>query len=367
MMSNEVFDQFLHRRLNQIYIGYFVGLTLYTLIILATVHTSFNPLYGATGALILTIVAFYLLIVLVYSSINQMRPEEIIGAIYRSALKAREEQRGFLAATLRTPSLDASPRTEVRANGAGFVTTIDLRHLDRALRQVREPVEIVFCITLGSYVALHDPLATVVATEVGGSDRLTCAVQEAVHLEIAREPEHDPAYGVEQIATIGWTSISTAKSNPAPGLMAIRRLRDLWARWLDEAKDAPWAEQCLPIVYNDDIFQSVLDAFESLAVAASESLQHQSLAEIMQALAIMVDRLPVDQRKRVEDISLRLLSSLGEHVLTRQLDEALSALVQALTPCARPETVTAIKEAQQQLSASIGILNARGTRAERHT
>ncbi len=56
-MTAQVFDQFLQRRLNQLYFGFFVGIALYALPVLATVDPPFNPVLGASLALLLTIVA----------------------------------------------------------------------------------------------------------------------------------------------------------------------------------------------------------------------------------------------------------------------------------------------------------------------
>jgi hypothetical protein len=69
-MTAEVFDQFLRRRLNQVYFGFFIGLALYSLVTLATVASSFNPVFGATIAVLLTVIALYLLIVLLYTSVR---------------------------------------------------------------------------------------------------------------------------------------------------------------------------------------------------------------------------------------------------------------------------------------------------------
>jgi len=88
-LSHQVFDQFLRRRTNQIYFGAFVGVALYTLITLATVTPPFNPVLGATLALILTIAALYVLLLLIYSTISQMRPTEIVKMIHDHTLRAR--------------------------------------------------------------------------------------------------------------------------------------------------------------------------------------------------------------------------------------------------------------------------------------
>jgi hypothetical protein len=73
-MTTQVFDQFLRRRSNQMYFGFFVGLAVYTLITLATVDEPFNPVFAATLAFVLTVIALFLLIVLFYATIHQKRP-----------------------------------------------------------------------------------------------------------------------------------------------------------------------------------------------------------------------------------------------------------------------------------------------------
>ena len=173
----------------------------------------------------------------------------------------------------------------------------------------------------------------------------------------------DPAYGVEQLEMIAWTSISTAKSNPAPGLLIIQSLRDISARWSVEDNEAPKQEP-FSVVYTDNVFPRLMDAFETLAVVSSESMQHQSFAEVVHALAVLFDRLPPAQQRRAEDIILRVISALGEFVLTAELDSTLSALAEALNNCARTSTASAVQAAQDQLRRSIGKLHSRATRSQ---
>ena len=45
-----VYDQFLRRRLNQLYFGFFVGLAVYMLLILATVNRPYNPVFDRVVA-----------------------------------------------------------------------------------------------------------------------------------------------------------------------------------------------------------------------------------------------------------------------------------------------------------------------------
>lgn len=105
-----------------------------------------------------------------------------------------------------------------------------------------------------------------------------------------------------------------------------------------------------------------MDAFESLAVVSSESMQHQVFAEVISTLALMYARLPPEQQARTEDLILRILSALGDHVLTRELNSALSALSSTLAESGRSETASLVEKAQRQLGQSVGKLNSRSTR-----
>ncbi len=190
-------------------------------------------------------------------------------------------------------------------------------------------------------------------------------VRFAGHLEEQRELETDPAYGIEQLALIAWTSISTAKSNPSPALLAIHSLRELLARWSAEAAEDHAEEvrsPTLPVVYEDTVFPELLDAFESMAVSASESMQHQTITAIIDVFAVMFERLPASQQSRAEDLILRILPSLGDHVLTARLNAALFGLGSALHAAGRSGVAAKVAAAQEELSASVGKLGSRATR-----
>jgi hypothetical protein len=88
-------------------------------------------------------------------------------------------------------------------------------------------------------------------------------------------------------------------------------------------------------------------------------------AAVLASLAAGFGRLPVEHQRRVEDLCLRSLSALGEHVLTDELDRALSALVTTLGAWGRCETAVAVQQARDDLARSIGRLGARSSRVPR--
>ena len=105
-----------------------------------------------------------------------------------------------------------------------------------------------------------------------------------------------------------------------------------------------------------------ISTLESLAVVASESMQHQTLAEVMRTVALLLPKLPPEGVNQVADLVLRSLSALGEHVLTRELEHALDILSQALAAAGRDAAAEAVTRAEEVLRRSVGVLNSRSTR-----
>ena len=218
-MTSQVFDQFLRRWHNQIYFGFFIGLALYSLITLATVNNPYNPVFGGTIALLGTIAALYFLLLLLYTTINQMRPDNIIEAIHDLILEARENQLHSISQTRSVSLYDGRIRLPVKAETHGFVTHIHFDVIEKAIKEIE--TEIVLQFSVGDYVAYQDVIAEVKTDSIEDAEKIVEAVKDAVELEHQRDISLDPAYGIQQLSMIAWTSISTAKSNPAPGLLTI--------------------------------------------------------------------------------------------------------------------------------------------------
>jgi uncharacterized membrane protein len=230
-LTGAVYDQFLRRRQNQIYFGFFVGLALYALITLATVNAPFNPVFGGAVAFFGTVVALYLLILLLYTTINQMRPVEIIEAIHDHVLSARQRQEKFLTRTRRTSRVTGPSRACVRAGRNGFVTAIDLNSLDQVLSASSSQTEVILLVSSGSNVAFQTPVAEIKTDAAEEIEKISDAIHCAVRLERQRDILVDPAYGIEQLEMIGWTSILDceiqSRARPSHHLQSARHLRAL--------------------------------------------------------------------------------------------------------------------------------------------
>jgi uncharacterized membrane protein len=364
-MSSAVLDQFLRRRQNQLSFGFFTGLALYTLVTLATVHQSSNAVFGATLAVLLTVAALYALLLLLYSTVNQMRPSAIVGSIVRLTLQARRRQERLLERTRRR-ALVAASAGDVRVTAAvsGYVTRVDLAPIE-AIAPRLGGSEVVLGVSIGSFVSLGDEIAAIRSGSAGAawSDALTPligAVRRAVHVEFDRDIASDATYGISQIHAIGWTSISSSKSSPGPGVITIRALRDLMARWLavppelrqhggePSASETP---SVLPVVYPDDTIGQLFDALESFGIVAGESKQHRSLAEVLRTVAVLVPRLPEPYRARAAELVERLLPTLHVHVRSAALDDALELVAERLDVAGEATTADLVRQASRAVGA----------------
>ena len=359
IMGDQVMDQFMHRNANQAFFGFFVGLSFYSMLVMASTNKGFNPVIGATLALLLTGFGLYLLVVLIYQTITQMQPEEIIEKIHDETLLARQRQWQLIKNTRKQPKSAGTETFPVHAQGHGFVTGIKFDALEEVAKVTKS--EIILDVSFGSYVAYNDVLAKI---KVDDPDKAVITgekILDAITLDMQRDIRIDPAYGIEQFEMVAWTSVSSSKDNPEPGLLTIRSLRDVLSIWLADRQERNDRDS-IPVVYKDDVFLKIFDTLGSLAVVSSESLQHQNYTEVLRTISIVYGRLPDDVGKRANDMIRRILSALGDHVLTAELDIALSTLESTLRQAGSNETADDVQIAHDKLKQSIGELSSRSTR-----
>jgi len=356
-LTGQVFDQFMRRRTNQFYFGFFVGLGAYSLLQTTTVHEGFNPVFGAGLTVAMSVVAVALLLVLVYAAVNQMRPVVIIEAMHDRLIEARLRQlRWIVTRTHRAPRLEGVPETAVTSDRTGFVLRIDLDAIQEALAGVPGPCEVVLEVCIGSYVAYGDPLARIRGADPGGAERVRVVIERGIRLERQRNIDAvDASFGLEQLETVGWTSTSGAQHNPQAARLVVAALRDVLARLAVEVhEDHPDTD----IVYPDDFSVVLMNAIESLAVVTADSQQHQVAADIILALDSLLERVTADYRERSVDVLMRTLPALASHPPTLRLESALTRLQATLERIGEGDAAQATGTAVDRLRGRIGRVEA---------
>ena len=351
-LSAVVFDQYLRRRSNQLHLGYFVGSTAFCFIVAATARSSPAPVYGAIAALVLAVGCLVALLLVIHSTVDQMRPESVVHSIHELALRAHERELELLRGTRqkrRTP-----PGTEaraVRASASGYVVSVDARALAQVARAAGPDAEVLVTCQMGTYIALGEPVARVagMAAHDDGSD---ADVLAAFRFDDTRRVEVDAGYSIDQLENIAWMTGTSASQSPYTASAAIDELRDLAGQWAiaDERRQQTASEgpEPLPVVYQDGATSRVLRALATLLVGSSESQQAHTDALIVNSFAHVLPQLTAEHDLQEVTRSLdAALPSITEHAALPALEAALSELVDALDDVGRD--ARRVKQVQARL------------------
>lgn len=298
-LSPVVFDQFVRRRTNQFYLGLFVGLALYAYVVLAAVQSQTPPVIGAFIATVLTVVALACLLFLVYSTIDQMRPDNVVRQLHDRAIAAHSREARLVAATRRASRSGAPVAAQVRCPTYGFVESVDLDRIVAAIGDDPQ-TEVELHVTVGAAVVAGDLVATIRHCDNDRStspEHLCGEVARAVPVSHAPDIDLDATTAIRDLGNIGWTSGSTSKQNPAVAAQTLHALRDLAARWLRE--DDRTGPDPHPVVYRDDDLDAVLGAVYSAMVVAHESHQHQQAVRVLETYETMLEVARDHHRDRI--------------------------------------------------------------------
>ncbi|PXY22792.1 hypothetical protein BAY60_23690 [Prauserella muralis] len=328
--SPVVLDQFLRRRSNQAFFGILIGEAAFCMLILTLVPTGRTVLSGAV-ALVAVVATLVLLLVFIYSTVDQMRPSSIVWMIEQLALTAHAEQLAQVARCRPAPRLTGHPAHAVHLDASGYVVGVDLARLGRALdtESGAGELEVEFEIVMGEHVVPGSVVARIRGGDAGARERLAAEVTAAVTLGRMPDLDRDPGHAVDQLGNIAWTT--AAGSDPEGARVAIRTLHSLLAHWAVPAsrEDLDGAPP-LPIVYRDRAVPQVLDALTSVVGAAGASGQHQSCSYAIHALARVLPQLTPGDRRAAVDRLHRVLPTVTHQIFSREIEQALTAIHDAL-------------------------------------
>ncbi|MDX1664029.1 MAG: DUF2254 family protein [Candidatus Promineifilaceae bacterium] len=376
----QVSSHFLDRRRNQLFFGFLVGVTVYVAVTYAA-GGALHLVYSATLGLLLLLLVIYALIMLLYMTVNQMRPVVLISHIHDQTLRAYGRlEREVLARTWREAEAlgletESTHRRLVLSHRDGYVTDIDLDRLEKALAEQDDPeAALVVHAPIGAYVAYNDILAEVYASVEAVAAALVEPARDAFGLQQQRDIHCDPNYGLYHLEVITWPAVSTAISDPAIGVLTLNSARDIASRWLageddrrsqseSDGEERERSPTRLPIVYPDTCWVRFFDLIEAMPIVASESIQHQVFTQGLDVLRELFERLPPEHQRRAADIVRRWLPAAGDFVLARELELALERMEETLREGEYQETADDVRRTLDALRGTVGVLHSRSTRA----
>ncbi len=336
VLNAQVVDHYLARAANRAWLGFFVGVSVFVLITLVqTTHTS-SPVFGVIVSALLGALSLLALVELIRSTIDQTRPSIVVGSIHLAALAARERQLSWLAATTEPVSLQ--PGLVIATREAGRLRQPDAAALFRLL-DTAPGLRLTVTAPIGEFLPSGAPIA-LLHGEAG--PELVERVAAVLTVSPLRDVGTDAGASLDHLATIGWTVICTAKSDPDAGAEVLNALHDLLRHW---APAIPRAPGVTAIAYRDVVPDRLLDALESAIVAASESRQHQSLAHSLDAIN---DTLPLWSpalRHRIEGMASLVARTLADHKPSFVLRSSVQRIVSALDAHGAADAADALRTA----------------------
>lgn len=336
-----VLDQFLRRKANQVYFGFFVGASAFTFLVLGLARQDSPPVYGACVTLLLTVTALVVLLMLIHATIDQMRPESVMRSIHELALEARESELRLLGSTrIKRKTTPGTTERKVHVLDSGYVVTIDLPKLAEVARSVPEG-EILIEGRLGEYLVFADVVARIVGVDAD-DDSYDADVLSAFGIDDVRDVDAEAGYALDQLENIAWATGTSAGQSPSTAIAAVRSLSDLLGRWLisgeRDRSDRARERNELPIVYSDAAVARGLTALSNLVIATAESHQVQAGAELMRSFGRLAPRLHAIDKEDFGQALDACLPAVIQHPEAPALRTALAELETALQNADIPTT-----------------------------
>jgi uncharacterized membrane protein len=316
-LTTVVLDQFLRRRANQVYFGFFVGATAFTFLVFGLAREEPAPVYGAAVTLVLTIVALVVLLLLIHGTIDQMRPQAVVRSIHELALRARESELLLLGQT-RTERMTPEGTREraVRVLDSGYVVTINVEQLAKIARSAGPNSEILVEGRLGEYLVFDDVVVRIVGIDADDS-AWDEDILAAIGIDDIRDVDAESGYAIDQLENIAWATGTSAGQSPNTAIAAVRTLSDLLGRWLisgeRDRSDRSRKPEELPVVYVDGAVALGLASLSNLTIGSAESRQVQTCTELIHSFARLVPRLHRSDGKAFEEALDAALPAVIQH------------------------------------------------------
>lgn len=325
-LTSQVVDHYLRRLSNRVYFGFFTGTSVFVLVTLVQTSHTAHPVLGVAVSTVCAAASLFALLLLIYSTIDQTRPVTLLKSIYDTTVAARARQSRWLGRTSPPGAADRDAGTAVSSDRNGYLVDVRLRALE-ALAARAPGARLAVGFTVGDRVSRGDVIARVTGLEMDAG--LEAAIRRALPIEEKRDIRLDAAWGVDHLGSIGWTAISSVKSDPALAALACHMLQDLLDRWAG-GRAVPQRPSGAAVAYPDRIIDQLFDQIEGLIVSSAESHQHQSLALVLAGLARGFGALNDHERLAVSRIAGTVAAALPSHLPTRPLTASVDEFARVL-------------------------------------
>ncbi|HST14079.1 MAG TPA: DUF2254 domain-containing protein [Gaiellaceae bacterium] len=263
--SPRILRTFFGDRLTQVTVGSYVGIFVYSILVLRSVSGAFVPRLAVTGASALAVAAVVLLIVFIHHISQLIQVSYVTGDIAEKALvrldalypathgAIDESDCGALLEKwlLERPGLVLPERP-------GYLRRIDLDSLAGALAEVDRAAVLV---RPGDFVSVEQPLAAV--WPAARSAECSAGIRKAFHVARERDLDQDLDFGLRQLTDTAVKAMSPGINDPTTATTCIGYLRSILVRLAEREFPAPlksYPEAGLTLIVQRREFEEYLDS-----------------------------------------------------------------------------------------------------------
>ena len=336
--SPRLLRTFFADRMTQVTIGTYVGIFVYSILVLRAVGSygegGFVPRLSVTLASLFGIGAAVLLIAFLHHVSRLVQVSYVTARIARSTLARADVL--FPAGGEPLPDEDAArvvegwratPPAEVRAARPGYVQRLALEGLGERIGGRAERVAILVC--PGDFVSIEMPIAQLWPADVG--DEVEEEVRAALSIASERDLDQDLDFGLRQLADIALKAVSPGINDPATAVTCIGYLRSVLCRIAERPFPAPVRhipEHGLTVVARQRTFGEYLEPMRQISRYAAGDAWVTGVA--LRALIACAERAAAEERSdRVTDVRsvfAMIVERARTRVETRHDGQALDAL-----------------------------------------
>ncbi|MCA1570298.1 MAG: DUF2254 domain-containing protein [Chloroflexi bacterium] len=232
--SPRVLRNFMRDRASQITLGSFIGVFVYSLLVLRTVRTDANgreefvPVLAVTGAVLLAVIAVAMLIYFIHHIATRMQASYITAAVASETLDEIDRQAGARPdqpGEDRPSPGDALPErsgTVVSADKSGYLQYVEAD----SLTQLAEQHDLVIRLEIapGAWVQRHAPLFEVWGL---GLEAVDANLSDHVSVGDERVVFQDVEFGIQQLADIAVKALSPGINDPTTARNALHRIVEI--------------------------------------------------------------------------------------------------------------------------------------------
>ena len=229
--SPRVLRNFMRDRPSQITLGSFIGVFVYSLLVLRTVRAGANgreefvPVLAVTGAVLLVVIAVAMLVYFIHHIATRMQVSYITAAVARETLEEIGRQAEASRNRPEPPAAAGLPDGSgsiVEATESGYLQYVETDRLIELAE--RRDLVVRLYVGPGAWVQRHAPLFEVWAADPNG---LEDELRDLVSVGDERVVFQDPLFGVQQLVDIAVKALSPGINDPTTARNALHRIVEI--------------------------------------------------------------------------------------------------------------------------------------------